>query len=62
MPFGIDPKEVAQVIEDVAAIKARQLNMEAALIAIVDTLTSLKQALNDHGPQPNQMEGTLPRA
>lgn len=34
MPFGIDPKQVAQVLADVAAIKGRLDVMDAKLDAI----------------------------
>lgn len=42
MPFGIDPKEIAQVVQNIAEIKAAQLRLEELMKQILARLSALE--------------------
>lgn len=45
MPFGIDPNQVKQVVQDVAEIKTKLAEIERKL----DIVLSRTDSLSDHG-------------
>ncbi len=55
MPFGIDPKQIAQVVQDIQDIKTAQAVMELKLQAIASALEKmapLLAELENHGQGP----------
>jgi hypothetical protein len=48
-PFGVDPRQIAQVVQDIADIKARQVEMQVRLEQLAAKVNLALTDLTDHG-------------